>query len=884
VAQGADRADPSRWTVRWAFVAQVVGWTVLGGLILLWNRIEHQQTLTRLARSDARTAIEKDLLFRQWAAGHGGVYVPVTAGTPPNPYLSHLPERDLVTPSGRRLTLVNPAYMTRQVHSLAAERNGVKGHITSLNPIRPQNAPDAWERKALERFERGAREASDRVEIQGQSHLRLMRPLKVESGCLACHAQQGYRLGDLRGGISVTLPLGPYQAAGSRHERVVLLVFGLVWLFGLAGVILGYRSRHRQEQERQAAQEALAASEARFRLLYERSPVAYQSLDGEGRILEVNESWLEMLGYPRDEVLGQPVARYLDPSQVPLLQEQLPRLKAEGRISGVELTFRHRDGNEVVVSVEGRTDTDARGALVRTHCMLHDITERKHMEDALREQAALLDVSQDAIALLDVDGRIVFTNSGFARLFGQDEHETRGRTVRELWFPAGIPPALAEIRETVVSQGAWTAEIQVRARDGRQLTLDSRWWLVRDAKLAPRSILVVSTDVTERRALEAQVLRAQRLESLGVLASGVAHDLNNVLAPIAMAASSLSEFVSNQEGLELLETVESSAAHGASVVRQILAFARGSAGERGPLQPRHVVRMTEQLLRETFPKSIHIEVRLDSDLWTLLGDATQVQQLLMSLCVNARDAMPTGGTLTLSGKNARLAQGLPAALPALRPGDYVSLTVADTGTGIAEKVQARMFEPFFSTKSEGQGTGLGLSTALGIVKGHEGGLQVETEPGAGCRFTVYLPVAPETARPDRVSHSLPRPARREGVVLIVDDESFICRMATMGLQLYGYEVLSAANGQEALAIFEQQRQRISVVVSDYSMPVMDGPTLIAALRAQAPDLPIVLTSGLAETLTPEETLSLKVSAVLVKPFTIPTLLQAIEAQLHRPAD
>lgn len=378
----------------------------------------------------------------------------------------------------------------------------------------------------------------------------------------------------------------------------------------------------------------------------------------------------------------------------------------------------------------------------------------------------------------------------------------------------------------------------------------------------------------------AQLLRAQRLESIGILAGGIAHDLNNVLTPILMAAKLLGKESGETERQGLLSILQTGAERGADLVRQLLSFAGGLEGEKRPLHLKHVIREIHALLVRTLPKSIQLQVSVAESLWQVAGDATQLSQVLMNLCINARDAMPDGGTLTIQADNAQVSERGARQHRDAVAGPYVAVVVADTGGGIPAEVMARIFDPFFTTKELGHGTGLGLPTVLGIVKGHQGFVDIETAAGQGTRFAVYLPAR------IAASHSLgpalaAEPCRGHGeLVLVVDDEPAILETARATLTAYGYQVLTASDGREAVAIYRQRAGEIQVILLDLMMPALDGLGTLRELRADSATVPIVAMSGMPVEARVESAFAAGATLFLPKPFAGEQLVSLIEAALR----
>jgi signal transduction histidine kinase len=381
------------------------------------------------------------------------------------------------------------------------------------------------------------------------------------------------------------------------------------------------------------------------------------------------------------------------------------------------------------------------------------------------------------------------------------------------------------------------------------------------------------------RESEAKLMRAQRMESLGILAGGVAHDLNNILAPILMAVDVLRRKSLDDQSRRLVAAMEASARRGADLVRQVLTFARGVEGARAPLQLRQVLSEMERMMRETFPRSLEVRTDVAADLWPVMGQSTPLQQVVMNLCVNARDAMPNGGILTVSAGNVLLDDTAAVVRhPLARPGPYVRLGVADTGEGIAPEVLERIFDPFYTTKPVGHGTGLGLSTSLSIVTGHGGFIDVASDRGRGTTFHVYLPALPGAV--EAAAAALPaEPAGGTGeLVLVVDDEASIREMTREVLEEFGFAVVTAGSGSDAIAVFRERRAEIRVIVTDLAMPEMDGASLVRALREIDAAVAIIISSGLIEG-TPLET---GADALLSKPYTASQLVELVRSLALRP--
>ncbi len=501
-------------------------------------------------------------------------------------------------------------------------------------------------------------------------------------------------------------------------------------------------------------------------------------------------------------------------------------------------------------------------------------------EQKIREQAALINIASDAIFVCDLANNIIFWNHGAQRLYGWTAEEVLGKNASSLLYRELLPPGAA-IPPAVFAVGEWQGELHKINKNDLRVIVATRLTLVRDGAGEPYQVLSVDTDITEKKQLEAQFLRVQRLESLGTLASGIAHDFNNILTPILAIAQTMSvkSDYSNDQRRHLLKVIEDSAKRGAGLVKQILAFAQGAEGERAPLQVRHLLSEMVQVARQTFPKTIEISTDIPTnDLWTVAADATQLHQVLMNLCVNARDAMPKGGTLSLAVENKLIDESYARLNLEAHTGAHVVITIMDTGMGIAAELLDRIFDPFFTTKALGKGTGLGLSTVLGIVKNHGGFVKVYSEIGNGTQFKVYLPAIEDniiTALDDRSLVS-----GHQELILIVDDEPLIQQVTQVALELSNYRTLLASDGREAIELYRQHHDEISLVLMDSMMPSMDGLTACYALQQLNPLVRIVATSGLTSNSLFTQGANIGVQAFLAKPYSIEDLLDTLQQVLQ----
>ncbi len=594
---------------------------------------------------------------------------------------------------------------------------------------------------------------------------------------------------------------------------------------------------------------------------------AVLTLDHEWRYTYVNQRAADLLRRARGTLLGRRVWDEFPALRGTAYDHALRRVARTGQAERIDefhyapydRWFEHNiypfdDG----LTVYFRDVTEARRVREELH----------HREQRLREQAELLDKASDAIVVRDVDGHVTYWNHSAETLYGWSADDITGCRVREMLYadPSGHDRAM----DALWQDGEWVGELRQVDRDGRELRVEARWTLVLDDDAAS-SVLEIVTDVTARRLAEQQALRAQRMESLGTLASGMAHDLNNALSPILMAIQLLRDDPPESEREEMLDLVEETTRHSAELVQQVLGFARGVDGRRLPVDVAALVVDAARLVRDTFPPAIQWRADVEDGVPHVVGDATQLYQVLVNLCVNARDAMAEGGELVVRATRQELTELPVLAPPDAAPGTYVRLEVVDTGHGMPPEVVDRVFEPFFTTKETGRGTGLGLSTSLGIVESHRGFMEVTSAPGAGTRFVIHLPASTDRAAPVPPA-ARARPGRGE-MILVVEDQPGVRHSTARALEANGYRVVTAADGEEAVARFGEHVDDVALVLTDMMMPGMDGAETVRRIRQVRPDVPAVITSGLVHEAT-DVTDRLAVP-FLAKPYGTGQLLEAV---------
>lgn len=590
-------------------------------------------------------------------------------------------------------------------------------------------------------------------------------------------------------------------------------------------------------------------------------------------IIYSNPAFSQMTGYSPQEIQGRSYQCLQGTGTAAQTLAQIRQAIAQGQTVTTTLLNYHKDGHPFWSELKISPMFSAQGKLLYFVGVQTDITQRQLSQKKIKEQAALLDITTDAILVKTLDSRILFWNKGAERLLGWEANEVMGKNASE--FLLGEMSHYDQpIQETLLEEDEWHGELREVTKEGKEVIVESRWTLVRDETDTPKSILIVNRDITEKRNLETQFLRAQRLESIGTLAGGIAHDLNNVFSPILIAVQLVALKRDKAQVEQCLKIIENNAKRGTELVKQVVSFAQGVKGDRTQIQVRHLIKEFKQIADNTFPKSIKVRTVISKDLWAVWGNSTQLYQVMMNLCVNARDALPDGGTLTIAAKNLVLDEPSARLQLNAKVGPYIVVTVTDTGTGIPPEILDRIFEPFFTTKEISKGTGLGLSTVRGIVKSHGGFVNVLSQLGQGTTVEVYLPALNKTCT--STAEVLDLPTGNGEMILVVDDEAAIRQMTRTCLESYSYRVLTANNGIEAIAYYTQYREDISVVLLDLMMPIMGGATTIQALEKINPQVKIIAVSGLPSNQAVVEVEGSSVKAFLSKPYTAQALLQLLQ--------
>ncbi|UUO13502.1 PAS domain S-box protein [Dolichospermum heterosporum] len=655
----------------------------------------------------------------------------------------------------------------------------------------------------------------------------------------------------------------------------------------MAELVIANERLQQEIVEREQIQKSLQESEARLTLALEAGKIGIWDWH-----IQINKTlWSVNLGL----MYGLPI-NILSPDCEDFLKliypedrEQFQKCVSASIEKKVDFVCEYRivasDGSLNWLSSRGKVYCNENGEPIRMIGTTRDISERKATEQQLYEQAALLDIANDAIFVRDFQAQILFWNQGAEKIYGWKRQEILDKNPKDIFYDSTSHEQEIIPLKTVVRLGSWQGELRKRTQSNQLIIVQSRWTLMLDGDGQPKSILTVDTDITERKRLEDQFSRAQqmeihakRMESIGTLAGGIAHNINNHLTPILGYAQLLrsKSSLDKDNCLPMLITIENNAKKGAALVRQLLSFAKGVEIQYTIIQIGDLIRDTIQMAKETFsfPQSIRFLTDLPPKLWTVSGDKNELEQVLINLMINAGHAMPNGGNLSISAENLYISEEIRRINHYACVGNYIVITVEDTGTGMPPEILERIFEPFFTTKDIGKGTGLGLSTSLGTIKSHKGFINVDSEVGKGSKFKVFLPSVNQEVIPLEPDYRETYPGRRE-LILVVDDEPQVLEVTKNILESYNYQTITAKNGMEAIAIYARYKQQIRAVLMDMMMPEMDGSSAISNLKKINPQVKIIACSGRNIQNMLESSNENQVPAILLKPYTNQELLETL---------
>lgn len=623
----------------------------------------------------------------------------------------------------------------------------------------------------------------------------------------------------------------------------------------------------------------MGAEDQAFRIeqFWDVLPGILWKLSPEGRLLDVNSAALSFSGFSKKDFVGRLLDEFLvDGFSFKNITKALP---SGGKSLGVPACVRRSDGSKRDITIDAsRVEGDE-----VIYCTVNDRSADQQTEDHAHAEGAFFEAPRSIAFTQSLDGIVTMWSEDAEGFYGLKAEDVLGKRIPERLSLA--PEIKKRAMAELLRAGEWSGQVRIYSTEGQEVEILIRWVLLKSPSGAPNSILVLAENIAELKQAKEDRLRAHRHECVGTLAGGIAHDLNNVLQPISMCLDLLRKRLGDAESQEMLDAVESNLQRATELVRQILTFSSGARTEQVAIDITELITRVSNFIRPTFPKTIKHQVSVQKNIHMVLGNETQLEQVLINFCVNARDAMPGGGSLQLDASNFHVDDQFARLHPHATTGDFVRITVRDTGHGIPRSIRKKIFEPFFTTKSPDLGTGLGLATAVNIIRSHGGFLALDTEEGCGSSFHAFLPALASEVHPKPAS---PTPDKTQAAghgeaILIVDDESTVLKVMTRSLEKSGYKVLAAGDGEEGYALYSKHREEVRLVITDLAMPGMDGPALIAALKKINPAIKVICTSGLGSYTEQGSLTELGVLAILSKPCNSRTILQAIQDTLNTPS-
>jgi two-component system, cell cycle sensor histidine kinase and response regulator CckA len=863
-----------------------IAWSLLIFTSISWNLNLLKSQAVDLATLEARANWNKDLAFRRWATRHGGFYVKPDTRTPPNPYLSHIPHRDVITTKGIKLTLMNPAYMMSQLTTEYEEMYGIKGSITGQVLLNPANKADAWELAALKKFDTGKTEVTELSYIRGEAYLRFMKPVLMEEGCVLCHGHLGFKIGDIRGGVSVSIPLTPYIQAADNNRNSLLISHSSIWLLGLIGIFfLGYLKQQKILQQ-QVSEKALDDAHQEWVHAMDFFDDAIYLIDLDDKVVRANQAFYNMMKLSPEQVIGQSISKIIHPqgedTPCPLC---VARQQRRDEIITMEADNPDNPSGKPIEATV-RIIRDNNGSPLAVLMGMHDLSRNREASEAIyeREQqiSDLLRSTAEGIYSLDIEGKCVMANPSCAHLLGYDnENELIGKHLHEMIHHSHVDGTTYDESDCLIYQSFRSNtemhvdnEVFWRA-DGSNFPAE--YWaypILRKGKVI--GTVVTFFDITEELKTEQALRRSQKMDALGQLTGGIAHDFNNQLGIVSGYMELLEDFnAGNEKTSQWLAATRKATTRCITLTRQLLNFSRQQQTNTEIIDLKKELDELDELIRRTLTPAIDVSYDIDENLWSIATSRGDLEDALLNLIINARDAMPDGGRLAINMYNKVLNQDEIVNEQSLT-GDYVLIVIEDSGQGISLAAQEHIFDPFFSTKEVGKGTGLGMSMVYAFVKRSQGLIKLYSEPGLGTSIKMYFPrTTTADSKQENTKSKVTKIQEHNKTILVVEDEIHLKELAVELLGIYGYNTLQAEDGEAAIKII-RSNQHIDLLFSDIVMPGgMNGYQLASKARELRPDLKIQLTSGLADKKPANERQAELGLHFLQKPYTQADLINCV---------
>jgi len=710
-------------------------WTLIILSTILWTYSLNNRKAKEILLREARMVLNKDRALRLWASSHGGVYVPQTEKNPPNQYLAHIPERDIVTPSGKKLTLMNPAYMLRKVHEAFSDLYGIKEHLTSLKLLNSNNKPDKWEVKALKSFEKGNKEFVGISELEEELHLRLMVPLFIVEGCLKCHKHQGYKIGNVRGGVSVSIPIATAMAEAYGEFSKEALSHIIVWIIGIAGIIIGGQKLSLRILERQEAERTLRGIEEKYRTLIDSVKLVIAQIDKNYNIVMGNAALSKTLKKPINKIIGTKCFEAFEKQndvckQCPGKVAMESKKPHEAEVGGVR-----SDGTHFIFLSRAFPTFNTNGEVTGFLEIGEDITKRKKTEELFKQQAQIIEQVHDCVIITDMNGIITFWNKGAYLLYGYTKQEALGKHISLLYYEKDYGVLEKKIIDPLIKQGKHALEARVKHKSGREIFVNLSLSLVKDELRNTTNIVGYSIDITERKQAEQKIAHQSKelkrsnteLEQFAYIAS---HDLQEPLRMVGSYVKLLSNRYHGKmdsEADEFIAYIVDGVVRMHDLINDLLNYSRVTSRSK-EFERIDCNTVLEQALIDLQVVTKENKARIIYGfLPTIVGDGTQIRQLIENLILNAIKF--------------RSADNPTIDIQAEKEGNAWIFSVKDNGIGIKEQFFERIFSIFrrLHSREDYAGSGMGLAICKRIVERHGGRIWVESQDGAGSVFYFTIP-------------------------------------------------------------------------------------------------------------------------------------------------